>query len=96
MFDPDTQAYDVAVNAEGTATPTRITFDVKTGEYRTDRSGPGGASEAYQVRVDFRNQETGVLFGSKVIPKHIAASQKESTPLPRLAKHRMTPKFYIM
>ena len=29
VFDPDTQAYDVAVNAEGTATPTRITFDVK-------------------------------------------------------------------
>ena len=26
VFDPDTQAYDVAVNAEGTATPTRVTF----------------------------------------------------------------------
>ncbi|MFR8228747.1 MAG: TasA family protein [Anaeromassilibacillus sp.] len=62
MFDPDTQAYDVAVNAEGTATPTRITFDVKPESTEPTDPDPEEHPEAYQVRVDFRNQETGVLL----------------------------------
>ena len=62
VFDPDTQAYDVAVNAEGTATPTRITFDVKPESTEPTDPDPEEHPEAYQVRVDFRNQETGILL----------------------------------
>ena len=62
VFDPDTQAYDVAVNAEGTATPTRITFAVKPESTEPTDPDPEEHPEAYQVRVDFRNQETGVLL----------------------------------
>ena len=42
--------------------PTRITFDVKPESTEPTDPDPEEHPEAYQVRVDFRNQETGVLL----------------------------------
>ena len=69
VFDPASQSFSVTVDAEGVATPKTITFDVKP-EDSGEEPGPNPGTdpdpeehpEAYQVRVDFRDTETGALL----------------------------------
>ena len=69
VFDPAAQSFNVSVDAKGVATPKTITFDVKP-EDSGEEPGPNPGTdpdpeehpEAYQVRVDFRDTETGALL----------------------------------
>ena len=69
VFDPASQSFSVTVDAGGAATPETITFDVKP-EDSGEEPGPNPGTdpdpeehpEAYQVRVDFRDTETGALL----------------------------------
>ena len=61
VFDPAAQSFDVSVDAEGAATPATVTFGVKP-EGSGEDPDPEEHPEAYQVRVDFRNAETGALL----------------------------------
>ena len=62
VFDPAAQSFNVSVNAEGVAAPATVTFGVKP-EGSGEDPEPEENPEAYQVRVDFRNTETGALLG---------------------------------
>ncbi len=61
VFDPAVQSFNVSVNAEGVAAPATVTFGVKP-EGSGEDPDPEEHPEAYQVRVDFRNAETGALL----------------------------------
>ena len=61
VFDPAVQSFNVSVNAEGVAAPATVTFGVKP-EGSGEDPEPEEHPEAYQVRVDFRNAETGALL----------------------------------
>ena len=61
VFDPAVQSFNVSVDAEGVATPAIVTFGVKPEDSGEDPD-PEEHPEAYQVRVDFRNAETGALL----------------------------------
>ena len=61
VFDPAVQSFNVSVDAEGVATPETVTFGVKP-EGSGEDPDPEEHPEAYQVRVDFRNAETGALL----------------------------------
>ena len=62
VFDPAAQSFNVSVDADGVATPATVTFGVKP-EGSGEDPDPEENPEAYQVRVDFRNTETGALLG---------------------------------
>ena len=62
VFDPAAQSFNVSVDADGVATPETVTFGVKP-EGSGEDPDPEEHPEAYQVRVDFRNAETGALLG---------------------------------
>ena len=61
VFDPAAQSFNVSVDADGVATPETVTFGVKP-EGSGEDPDPEEHPEAYQVRVDFRNAETGALL----------------------------------
>ena len=61
VFDPAVQSFNVSVDADGVATPETVTFGVKP-EGSGEDPDPEEHPEAYQVRVDFRNTETGALL----------------------------------
>ena len=61
VFDPAAQSFNVSVDADGVATPATVTFGVKP-EGSGEDPDPEEHPEAYQVRVDFRNAETGALL----------------------------------
>ena len=61
VFDPAVQSFNVSVDAEGVADPAIVTFGVKPEDSGEDPD-PEEHPEAYQVRVDFRNAETGALL----------------------------------
>ena len=61
VFDPAAQSFNVSVDAEGVADPAIVTFGVKP-EGSGEDPDPEEHPEAYQVRVDFRNAETGALL----------------------------------
>ncbi len=62
VFDPAAQSFNVSVDADGVAAPETVTFGVKP-EGSGEDPDPEENPEAYQVRVDFRNTETGALLG---------------------------------
>ena len=61
VFDPAAQSFNVSVDADGVATQETVTFGVKP-EGSGEDPDPEEHPEAYQVRVDFRNAETGALL----------------------------------
>ena len=61
VFDPAAQSFNVSVDADGVAAPETVTFGVKP-EGSGEDPDPEEHPEAYQVRVDFRNAETGALL----------------------------------
>ena len=61
VFDPAAQSFNVSVDADGVAAPETVTFGVKP-EGSGEDPDPEEHPEAYQVRVDFRNTETGALL----------------------------------
>ena len=62
VFDPAAQSFNVSVDADGVAAPETVAFGVKP-EGSGEDPDPEENPEAYQVRVDFRNTETGALLG---------------------------------